>query len=338
MTATSQSATWRSLLAIVVAAVATFIAVDYLVRFAVRPVHLREVEEGVADYRSGDPQILVLGSSHARTFEAVGNTLAAQTGGAERLVAIPVEFGKLDSYRWVLEHRLLPLMTETGADGRPIRKNLSRFILVTEWWDSCANPPSLNLPSRAWVLRDFVADFLEHGLTDFNRNYLQTRWRRHLRLSALVQDRGHNSVSEYLRSLVKPKGAAEYDERVREWREKLEDGSSCIGNPDQMAALREILDILRSLRVEVTLLLFPRKPDTITARAKQITLMPFANLVRPVAATYNARFVDFTTNSPLRDADFMADFDHVTAGGNRTFAGWALDGDLRYLLTPAPTR
>ena len=331
----SQSATVRSLLLVAMAAAATFAFADYLIHVTVRPVHLREIEEGVADYRMSDPQVLVLGSSHARTFEVLGESLAARTGGTQRLVAIPVEFGKLASYQWVLEHQLLPLMTQVGADGQLVRKNLSRFILVTEWWDSCDSPPSLNLPSRAWTLSDFAADVRRHGLTDFNRNYLQTRWRRLFGLSALVQDRGHFKIHEYLRSLAGPKDAQRYDEKVREWQEMLVKGSACIGNAEQMASLRAMLDSLGSRRMEITLLLFPRKPATITPNSNENTLKPFAGMIRAIAAAYHARFVDFTTHSPLGDEDFMADFDHVTADGNRAFAAWALEGDLRFLLTPA---
>jgi hypothetical protein len=335
MSVAGQAATFRSLLIVVATAIATIAAFDIAIGLVVKPTHRREVEDGVEDYRKSDPQVLVLGSSHARTFEAVGSALEARTAGSEKLVSIPVEYGKLDSYRWVLEHRLLPLMDERGADGRRLRKNLSRLILVTEWWDSCGPPPSLNLPSRAWTLSDFGTDVLEHGLTDFNRNYLQTRWRRLLHYSALAQDRGHFMIHEYLRSLVSAHSKSDFDERAREWQSAVELGTSCVGDPAQMAALRAIIDTMVSRRVDVTLLLFPRMPITITAMAKETTLKKYAEMVRAIATSYHLKLVDFTTTSPLADGDFMADFDHVTATGNRAFADWALNGDLRFLLTAA---
>jgi hypothetical protein len=46
------------------------------------------------------------------------------------------------------------------------------------------------------------------------------------------------------------------------------------------------------------------------------------------------RVIDMTTTSPLRDADFAEDFDHVRAPANGRFASWALEGGLRWLREP----
>lgn len=336
--------TWRSIALVAVFALATIAAVDAAAWRLSPPVFRAEVQDGVAKLAASDPDVLVLGSSHARTFIAVGDEIARRTGGGRSLVAVPVEAGKLTSYAWVLEHRLRPLVEES-REGRRVRSRLSQFVLLTEWWDSCpaAGGISTNLPSRAWTWREFAADVARNGVTDYNRNYLQTRWSRLMRPSALVQDRGQQRVPIAIRTrlgLTDPsREPVRVQERLVEWRAMIADGDRCIGNAEQMAAFASILDWARGAGLETTVILFPRKPGTLTDEGRATTLARFARMAEATAAAHGARVIDYTDRTPLGDDDFMDDFDHVTLDGNRKFAAWALDRELGTLLgAPAPGR
>ena len=303
------------------------------------PRYLREVQEGVEDYARRDPQILVIGSSHARTIHAMGELLSQRTANRVQLVAIPVEAGKLTSYEWVLEHRLRPLIEERDSAGRLARSSLRRFILVTEWWDDCApNPGSTitNLPSRAWRWPDFVADARHNGLTPFNLNYVDTRWQRLWRASAIIQDRGYGRIVSTATTLVlgrNPRREQEhYEEFLRYWQGLQEGGASCMGDSAQTTALRSILDYFHQRGTPITVVLEPRKPATITPRALEQTFRPFTLMIDSIARGYDAEVIDLSTKTPLLDSDFGADFDHITPEGNRKFAVWALDNDLAFLM------
>ena len=335
---------WRSLILVSIAAGATVVAADLLAARVVPPVHRKEVHDGIADLRASDPDVLVLGSSHARTFIAVGDELARRTGGRRSLVAVPVEAGKLATYRWVLENRLAPLLDERDADGRLVRGRLRQFVLLTEWWDSCpvsggVDGMGTNLPSRAWTWREFAIDVARNGVTDYNRNYLQTRWSRLWWNSALMQDRGQQRIPIAVRSAIglndPSREPRRVEARLTEWRAMIEDGARCIGSAQQMEALDGILAWARARGLETTVVLFPRKPGTLTERGKATTLARFAALAGAATAAHDARLVDYTWVTPLGDDDFMDDFDHVTLDGNRRFATWALDREMATLLREA---
>lgn len=332
-------ATWRSIGLVVASALATMIAADLLFHAFSPPRVLSEVEDAVKRYQSADPDILVLGSSHARTFEAVDRELRARTDGERTMVAVPVEFGKLSTYAWVLEHRLKPIIEEADAHGVLRRRNLEEFILVTEWWDSTPlEEPAWNLPSRAWRLSDFLKDFLRHGLTDFNRNYVTTRWNRMWTASILVQDRGHGRIlTDVKNRLMAPDPRARDASlayRTNKWRTMTEEGATRIANPDEMAALHHILDYMQDRGVQVRIVLYPRKPNTLTEKAKETTLRHFSEIMAAIGKERGIPIHDWTTTSPLTDADFMSDFDHVTKEANVRLARWMLDGGLSDLAGP----
>lgn len=341
--ARSTAARWRAVVATGAVAVLIFVTLDRLAARVVPPHRISEVTDGVHALRVGDPTVLALGSSHARTFEVVGRDLEQRTAGHERLVAVPVEYGKFTSYEWVLNHRLLPLVNERDAAGARRRPSLRRFILITEWWDSCAPvdgfaPP--NVPARAWNAGDFGRDVASHGLTDYNRSYIAEQWRQLFSGSALMQDRGYGRLWDALRERLRPDpqaAAAKYALTVEGWQGMIERGDSCIADPVQMAAFSRILDSLQAHKIEVTLLLYPRKPATLTEHAKETTLAHWARIVQDTAAAHGARFIDFTSTSPLTDADFAADFDHVTPTGNAMFSRWALAGSFAFLLDRSGT-
>lgn len=337
----TDSRRWRPLLAVAATATLTVVAAEAGLRRLTPPFHQREVSDAVADYRGNDPTVLVLGSSHARTFTTLGERLAARTGGRERLLAVPLEWGKLTSYEWVLQRRLRPLLEETLPTGPRRRPSLRRFVLVTEWWDSCAperGQLAANLPSRAWELGDFLDDVARHGLTEYNRNYLNTRWGLLWRRSAMVQDRGHGRIVRDVKQALRPDPHAEAagrQELIGEWRDMLQDGAHCVGEPGQMQALDRMVGYLKAQGLEVTVALYPRMPATLTPRARETTLGDFSRMVEERAAGGGYRFVDMTYSPVVRDDHFASDLDHMTDAGHLAFSEWALDNDLRYLLDPA---
>ena len=334
---------WKTVLAVAAAAVATVVGADALLH-AVAPLKpLVEVEDAVATYRDGDPTVLVLGSSHARTFLVVGEELARRTGGAERIVAVPVEMGKLTSYEWVLDHRLHPLMDERDASGRLVRPGLRRVIIVTEWWDS-ADPEDIltrsNIPARAWQIGDFLADARVNGLTPYNRNYVAYRWLRLTRESTLTQDRGHDGIVNGLKALVRPPDPAalraDRERRLEGWRSMVERGATIELADPQMAAFDRILEDLRQRGLEVTVLLYPRMPATLSETARQTTVKRFSDRMEVLARERGFRLADASTFPLITDDDFEDDFDHITADGNRKFTAWALDNGFSFLMRPLP--
>lgn len=332
---------WRALFVVVLSALATFLAADLALRRVAPPVLLREVEDAVRDYEDSDPTVLCIGSSHARSFDVLGRELAVRTGGRERLLAVPVEWGKLSSYEWVLQNRFLPLLEERDRDGGPRRPSLRRFLLVTEWWDSTLPPDgsrAANLPARAWTWRHFLASVRDEGLNAYNANYLANRWRRIWSGSSLVADRGHGRILAGLRDLVRPLPSAARERRFQAeaalWRRKIEDAENRILAAEEMAAMTRILDSFASLGIETTVVLYPRMPITVSDHARTTTLAAFSTAIAQVCAERDLRFVDLTTWHPLTDADYAEDFDHVLPDGNQRFSRWALDGPLAFLATP----
>lgn len=331
--------TWRSLASVALAAAATLVTIDFaLQRLLPYPTPRKEVEDAVRQYERGDPTTLVIGSSHARTFDSIGALVERRYPDGDRIVAVPLEFGKFTGYEWVLTHRLLPLADERDASGALRRPALRRVILVTEWWDSCDTDdgqPAINIPARAWTLGDFLSDARRHGLTAFNRNYVRNRWHELWKSSLLMRDRGHELLIPLLRARVRPLPSsvvqAQYDAQVARWQAMVEAGDGCLAAPAQMAALDSMLNEFARRKLDVTIVLYPRKPATLTDKAKATTLPHFAALMQAIADQRGIRFIDLTTTSPLRDDEFAEDFDHVTAEGNHRFSEWALDGDLRWL-------
>ncbi len=335
-------ANWLILTQIGISAILVVVVVDMLCRW-LTPLHpLREVEDAVADLRHRDPTVLVLGSSHARTFTLLGQTLKHLTQGQQEVLAVPVEYGKLGSYEWVLQHRLRPLLEETNRQGTLRRSRLRHFILVTEWWDSTpvdGGGPAYNLPARAWVLGDFLRDVGQNGFTPYNQNYLHNRWMRLFRHSTLMQDRGHGRILLNLRQWFRPTPPKvvqqRYEKKVKNWRDKIEVGFKRMGHPHHMAAFNRILDYFQQRQIEVTVLLYPRMPGTLSPKGRLDTIDAFAALLRQECDKRQIRLLDMTYTSPLQDTDFAEDFDHVTLEGNRKFIRWSLDGPLNFLLQDA---
>jgi hypothetical protein len=334
---------WKQLSVVFATALLVVLAADLAFARILPSRQLREVEDGVRDLEHANPDTLVLGSSHARTLHVLGGELARRTNGGQTLVAVPLENGKLVPYRWVLEHRLKPLIEEKDSNGQLVRSRLKRFVLITEWWDSCPRDdgtPYWNLPARAWTASNFFADVGKEGINGFNRNYLQNRFRRAFYGSSLVYDRTQRNLvyklTDFLHGRPLTPSPEDIQFAVDAWQSMVEAGSKCIGNPDQMQALTDIADYVQKQRgLEMTILLFPRKPVTLTTKARATTLPQFAYIIHEFAAQRGIRVVDLTSTSPMGDDDFMEDFDHINAAGNEKFAAWALDHDLGFLENAA---
>jgi hypothetical protein len=338
--------TWYSVCVVSIVALLAIIAIDHVAGRVSPPVNRREAEDGIRDLARSNPDVLAVGSSHARTLHVLGQELAARTQSRRALVAVPLENGKLTVYDWTLQHRLRQLIEETRSDGTLVRDRLREFVLITEWWDSCAPNEKgrfnyWNLPSRAWAFEDFLSDTLDNGLNGYNRNYLQNRARRMLSESALFFDRTNGTLTERAMNKLRgrPLGRSPEAEQaqLQGWQRNVEAGVKCIGDPEQQHALRSILRYAHGRGLNTTILLFPRKPATLTAQAKATTLPAFAAMMRTVASEEHARLVDLTTGTPLGDEDFMEDFDHVNPPGNEKFAQWALSHDLQFLIEPGST-
>ncbi|HUD70957.1 MAG TPA: SGNH/GDSL hydrolase family protein [Dongiaceae bacterium] len=326
--------TWRRLLIAAAAALLTILAGDALVRAYVPTsvLGLREATDGLYDLWRKNPDILVLGSSHARTFHALGKSVERRSHGATQVVSIPLELGRMVPYEWLLEHRIGPMVDEKLPDGQKKRDRLKHFILLTEWWDTC--PPDGyygNLPSRAWAVKDFVADVETHGFTGYNRNYMQRRWQRFWGASAFSRIRKSDDYAVAVRRILGG-DIDDVEARTHTWQQMIEDAVHCLGDPGQMQALEQIVGFAQARGLDTTIILFPRKPSTWSPQARRTTMVAMHRLMSDFAAAHGVRLIDMTLTTPLEDGDFMADFDHVNAAGNRKFIDWALAGDLRWML------
>ena len=196
------------------------------------------------------------------------------------------------------------------------------------------------MPARAWLLSHFLEDVYRNGITPYNRNYIQRRFQKHFSWSSLSSYRGFGPIRQGLKALLPGADPAAtrqaYDEKVESWRRTIENEYPRIGYPVEVAALHDILSDLRSRGIEATIVIYPLMPGINTDKARATTIRAFREIAAAAARQYGARFVDFSVGSLLTDAEFESDFDHVTPAGDRRFADWALDHELRFLRDPLP--
>lgn len=299
--------------------------------------HLREVEDAVTEIKTRNPRWLVIGSSHARTFSVVDRLLSRLQPGGDHLVAVPLEYGKMSSYEWVLRHRLRPLLEEKTRTGTLVRNKVQGVLLVTEWWDTVAveGLRAHNLPARAWNINDFLKDVWSNGLTPYNQNYVRNRWMRLGSRSVLLSDRGHGRILKKLREKVRPLSRATqqrlYRQQIQQWQRMVEAGARKMLAKKQVASFHKVLSYFKDKGLSVVVVLYPRMPGTITQKAKKDTLETFAKRMKKICEKRKVKLVDLSYQSPLKDLHFSSDFDHLTAEGNRRFAQWSLEGPLRFL-------
>lgn len=339
---TGNAISWRSVCLVAAAAVATLVLADVALQRITPRIWLRQVDDGVSDFAHSNPRILSISSSHGRSMDVVAAELSRRTGEPNAMVSVAMEAGKATHFQFVLDQRLRPLLEQRRADGSRVHDHIERALLVTEWWDSCSweqGRQQVELPSHAWTFQYFLGDVATKGITSINRNYLRWRWKRLLSSSVLVTDRGRGAILKD--SIAKLRGVAPgrtpEEERafVDWWLRYNESGVQCLFSPDQAGAYAHIVDYLKSQGLDVTILVFARKPGTLSEKARHETLAVYSADMRKFASEHAVRLIDITTRSPLTDADFMADFDHVNAQGNRKLANWLLDGDLAFLADKA---
>lgn len=335
------AARWRHVFWVSLCAGATILGADLLFRRWSPPRYVREVTDAVAEYDHEDPTVLVLGSSHARTFTYMDPISRERTGAKARVMGVPLEWGKFTSYEWVLRERLIPLI-EARDNGRPKRPSLRHFVLLTAWWDACGadgDPPVFNLPSRAWTFEHFARDVADKGINGHNRNYVTSRWLEHWHGSILVSARGHDHLISAVREKIRPLSpeAAEkkFQTHLASWQEIIERGAQTMGYPKELEAADRILDYFQSHGYDVTLMLYPLMPITITPYAKEHVLAPFSALMKAIAERRGVRFIDATFAHPLVDSDFQPDFDHLKPEGHDKLSNWLLDGPMAFLLDGA---
>ena len=337
MTESGQDATsWASLIITGVCALTAIIAADAVLSIVSPiPPAIMEVDDGIEMLRGSNPETLFLGSSHTRSFVPMRQRLLERTGGDREVALVPVEWGIFSSYRWVLFNRIAPLL-----DGRPA---VRRAVLITTFYDMCdvQHIGNINLPARAWELEHFVSDVARQGLTHFNRNYVQTRWKTLFAGSVLVQNRGHERVSDALREQLRPIDEARrhelWEEHVAWATANMESQYETCWPETERKALDEILDFFIQRGIEPTIVAFPLMPDIISARSRDTTLARYSTYIEALGRRRGVRVVDMTFGAPLKASDFQDDFDHLTAEANPRFSAWVLDARLSFLLTPAPS-
>ena len=100
-----KESTYLSVLTVALFALVTLAATDLGLGHLVPGIHRRELQDGIDDLEQSDPETLVLGSSHARTFHVLGQELA--TARVERCDGGP-RLWKRESWRptpgsWIKE-------------------------------------------------------------------------------------------------------------------------------------------------------------------------------------------------------------------------------------------
>lgn len=307
------------------------------------PPRIMEVDDGVREYASGDPDTLVLGSSHARSFGPMRDMVLARSRGRHRVALVPVEWGTFTSYRWVFEHRVRPLLDERAAGGAPKRRRLSRAILVTTFYDLCKRPglSEANLPARAWTFEHFMWDVASRGIDDFNGNFLRTRVTEALPFFDLLQDRGHGRIIagaiDAARGVTDEVLAERRRHAIAIARDRMEAQFAYCDDPGHKRAFSALVDDLQARGVEVTVVLFPLLADVVSPRSRDTTLRRYDDYIADFARRRPVRVTDMTLRAPLAFEDFQPDLDHLTPAANVRFSRWALERTMAWLFD-APTR
>jgi hypothetical protein len=328
----ARAAAWRTLAVVGLSAALTVVVTDRLLdRLAPMDQTLLQAQHGVEEFARSNPPVLVIGSSHARSFPAVRERLRERTGEGLPMAIVPEEGGTFAAYHWVLQNLLRPLIEERDGGGRLRRDRLHEVMFITTYYDMCPEGESSGVIAHGWTASHFARDVWEHGITPQNRNYLRARWNELWPRSALVQDRGVGRIDTKIRWMLP--GAAEFERRLADkYREQMEDQYLTCHDPLQRERLEQSLQYLRGRGLDVTLVLFPLHPSLVTERSKATTLKQYSDYAAALGTRYGARVVDMTLGTPLQPEHFRKDLDHLTPEGNLRFAAWSLDHDLAYLV------
>ncbi len=315
--------------------VALFCADIVLGRFYDAPAK-RQVRNGIHEL-SRVPDILVVSSSHGRSFHVLGDVLREQTDGLVDLIAIPLEAGKVHAMEWLLHHRLKPLILD---NEQKLKKPLTHMMFGITWWDTCRistpTETALNIVTHGWTTADYFKDVASEGATELNRNYVRNLWRHLFDHSALVKTRfaiseNFNRFTNFMRVMIRGQMPDdEYQQTLSRWHDDIENGYQCFLSDMDMQALDRFVEFTAQQNIDLTIVLFPLKPDTITPAGQKNTIEPFAAAMKEYGREHSVRVLDMTSGL-LQDADFMLDLDHVNAQGNIKWAEHALDNELSFL-------
>jgi hypothetical protein len=326
---------WRTAVAVALVAACTVVAFEGLLhRLAPMPRRDLEVDTGVRALRDGNPDVLVLGSSHAGAWLPLIDRL-----GRTRVAVVTEEGGTFSAFDWVYEHRLASLVeARHDSAGAWVRDRLRHVLLITTYWDTCPGSRTLwedALPARAWEWKHYLADVVRHGVTDRNRNFPFTAMKRLFAESMMVQDRGLVSLRGQLKGAESPDSLAgrkaAHAERRR--REIVEEGDLCF-DPAETAKLEGLVDRLQARGLEVTVVAFPQMAELLTETARRTTVARYSAYLADLKARKGVRIVEHTVTAPLVYDDFEVDCDHLVPAAREKYVDWALENGVGFLRTP----
>jgi hypothetical protein len=326
---------------LVLGIVLALVCADLLMRSFYDVPAKRQVRDGLSDLQRV-PNVLAVSSSHGRSFHVLGNQLRERTGNKTDLIAVALEAGKVHAMEWVFDQRVKPLIT---GDNGEVKDPLTHVMFGITWWDTCRTEQPTetahNIVTHGWTAKHYLNDFKDTGANDLNRNYVRNLWRHFLSHSALVKTRfaiseNFSRFTNFLRVMVLgglPED--EYQQTLSRWHSDIETGYKCFLSEMDMQAMDRFVSYTKSQNLDLTIVLFPLKPDTITEAGLENTIAPFAQSMQQYGADNNVRVVDMTLGI-LDDSEFMLDLDHVTAEGNIKWSDYALDNDFNFLLNAVP--
>ena len=337
----STNNTWRSLSLLALGIVLALVCADLLMRSFYNVPAKRQVREGLSDLQRV-PNVLAMSSSHGRSFHILGNRLRERTGNQSDLIAVALEAGKVHAMEWVFDQRVKPLITDSNG---LVREPLTHVMFGITWWDTCRKElpaeTAHNIVTHGWTARHYVSDFTKTGANDLNRNYVRNLWRHIMSGSALVKTRfaiseNFSRFTNFLRVMVLgglPED--EYQQTLSRWHDDIENGHECYLSEMDMQAMDRFVAFTKSHDLDLTIVLFPLKPDTITEAGLNNTITPFAESMMAYGGENDVRVVDMTLGI-LNDSEFMLDLDHVNVAGNLKWSDYALDNDFQFLLNVVP--
>lgn len=328
---------WRSLFIVVTGIVVTLLCADLVMgRFYDAPMK-RQVRDGLRDLER-IPNVLVMSSSHGRSFHVLGEVLRDRTAGKTDLIAVALEAGKVHAMEWVLDNRLKPLILDSNNE---IKAPLTHMMFGITWWDTCRKEvpttTAHNIVTHGWGGSDYFRSFFSDGATELNRNYVRNLWRHTFSYSALVRTRfsiseNYGRFTNFLRVIVNGSlPEEEYADTLARWNNDIENGYKCYLSKMDVAAMDRFVEFTKSHDLDFTIVLFPLKPDTVTGKGEENTIRPFAESMLAYGREKGVRVVDMTLGI-LDDDEFMLDLDHVNPSGNKKWSEYSLDNDLKFLL------
>lgn len=335
------NSSWRSIVMCAFGIVVALVGADMAMGEIYSSPAKRQVRAGLSDLQT-TPEVLVISSSHGRSFHIVGQTLAEKTNNRVKLVAVPLEAGKVDAMEWVLHNRVKPLISDVNGN---VKLPLSHVIFGITWWDTCQIDDTVgtaqNIATHGWTYSHYLTDVATNGVNDLNRNFVRNLWRHTFTNSALVRTRfaiseNYSRFTNFLRAVLSGElPDVEYQDALARWHDDIDNGYKCYLSPTHMEAMDRFVAWSKDNQLDLTLVLFPLKPATITDVGLKATIIPFSQAISEYGEKHGVRVVDLSRGI-IDDENFMLDFDHLTPAGNETLTDYSLANDLKFLLNISP--